>query len=267
MTAQSEGRANRLLIWALTIAGLVVIYAPPLYLLAVSFNPALQPGLPNLSDITLKWYASLSQDRTLAAALQQSAIIATLTAVLATVISLAAALAYFELHRNRTAWFLTVILPMFVPGVIQGLALSTIFTRIGIRASALTVTAGHLLWAMPFAFIVILTSFAAVKPSYLMAAADLGAGRWRQFRDVTLPLIRPGLVSAFIFSFLLSLNEFTRSFYLAGRQNTLPVVLFGKMNAGASPTIYAMSGAIFMLSVAVVFLIALKFVARGKPNV
>jgi spermidine/putrescine transport system permease protein len=162
--------------------------------------------------LTLKWYASLLEERALVSGLQQSAIIATLTAVLATVISLAAALAYFALHRSRTAWFLTVILPMFVPGVIQGLALSTVFTRIGIKASALTVTAGHLLWAMPFAFIVILTSFAAVKPSYLMAAADLGTGRWRQFRDITLPLIRPGLVSAFIFSFLLSLNEFTRSF-------------------------------------------------------
>lgn len=61
-----------------------------------------------------------------------------------------------------------------------------------------------------------------------MAASDFGAGRWRQFRDIVLPLIRTGLISAFVFSFLLSLNEFTRAFYLAGRQNTLPVVLFGR---------------------------------------
>jgi len=111
---------------------------------------------------------------------------------------------------------------------------------------------------MPFAFIVILTSFAAVKRTYLMAADDLGASRFRQFYDITLPLVRPGLISAFIFSFLLSLNEFTRAFYLAGRQNTLPVVLFGKMNAGASPTIYAMSGAIFLVSSACVVVVALR---------
>lgn len=258
MTLNAEGSANHFLVWLLTVAGLAAIYVPPLYLLAVSFNPALQPGLPDLSDITLKWYAALPQDRALFAALQQSLLIAVLTATLATLIALAAALAYFELHGRRTLWFLTVLLPMFVPGVIQGLALSTVFTRVGVKASALTVVAGHLLWALPFAFIVILTSFVAVKRSYLMAADDLGAGRWRQFHDIILPLIRPGLVSAFIFSFLLSLNEFTRSFYLAGRQNTLPVVLFGKMNAGASPTIYAMSGAIFMLSVLLVFLIALR---------
>lgn len=91
-----------------------------------------------------------------------------------------------------------------------------------------------------------------------MAASDFGAGRWRQFRDIVLPLIRTGLISAFVFSFLLSLNEFTRAFYLAGRQNTLPVVLFGRMNAVASPTIYAMSGAIFLVSVLCVAAIAAR---------
>src|SRR5690606_41556858 len=90
------------------------------------------------------------------------------TAVAATLLSLLAALAYVELHARRATWFLVVVLPMFVPGVIQGLALSTILTRTGIKASALTVMAGHLLWAMPFAFIVILTSFAAVRRSFLL---------------------------------------------------------------------------------------------------
>ena len=259
-----EGLANRILLWAVTITGLLVIYAPPLYLLAISFNPALQPGLPNISNLSLKWYASLPQETALLGALEQSLIIATVTAVLATIMSLLAALAYFELRTRRTAWLLAVILPMFVPGVIQGLALSAVFTRAGIKASMMTVIAGHLLWAMPFAFLVILTSFAAVRNSYLVAAADLGANWGRRFVDITLPLIRPGLISAFIFSFLLSLNEFTRAFYLAGRQNTLPVVLFGKMNSGASPVIYAMSGAIFLISVLCVALIALRFLWQAR---
>jgi spermidine/putrescine transport system permease protein len=253
-----EGTAPRIVIWTLTIVGLIVIYAPPLYLLGVSFSPALQPGLPHFSDITLKWYLALGAESTLVAALGQSILIALATAIIATLLSLGAVLAHRELYRGRSLWFLTVLLPMFVPGVIQGLALSTVISRAGVKASALTVIAGHLLWAMPFAFIVILTSFAAVKRSYLMAADDLGAGRFRQFWDIILPLIRPGLVSAFIFSFLLSLNEFTRAFYLAGRQNTLPVVLFGKMNSGASPTIYAMSGAIFLVSSVCVVAVALR---------
>lgn len=248
----------RLIVWTITLLGFLAIYAPPLYLLGVSFNPSLQPGLPSPSDLTLQWYVALAGERALMNALWQSLFIATGTAVAATALSLLAALAYVELRTGRSAWFLLVLLPMFVPGVIQGLALSVIMTRTGIRASGFTVMAGHLMWAMPFAFIVILTSFSAVRGSYLMAASDLGAGRWRQFRDIILPLISAGLISAFIFSFLLSLNEFTRAFYLAGRQNTLPVVLFGRMNAGASPTIYAMSGAIFLVSVLCVAAIATR---------
>ncbi|MCM2294085.1 ABC transporter permease [Allorhizobium sp. BGMRC 0089] len=258
----SDGLLNRLLMWVITGIGLVLIYAPPLYLLAVSFNSSLQPGLPGLSQLTLKWYRDLPADHALTAALQQSVIVALITAVAATMLSLLAALAYFEFRRRRSIWFMAMILPMFVPGVIQGLTLSTVFFRSGVKASVLTLACGHLLWAMPFAFIVILTSFSAVRPAYLMAAADLGASGWRQFRDITLPLIRPGLTSAFIFSFLLSLNEFTRAYFLAGRQNTLPVVLFSQMNSGASPVIYAVSGSIFILSVFIVMLIAVF----ARPN-
>ena len=248
----NEGTFNRILLWTLAILGLAVIYAPPLYLVGISFNASLQPGLPGLSDLTLRWYAALPKETALMNALWQSLFIAFFTAITATLLSLLAALAYFELKRARSLWFLAMVLPMFVPGVIEGLALSAIFTHSGVKSSAATVLAGHLLWAMPFAFIVILTSFAAVKSSYLMAADDLGASRWRQFRDITLPLIRPDLVSGFIFAFLLSLNEFTRAFYLSGRQNTLPVVLFGKMNSGASPVIYAISGAILLVSILIV---------------
>lgn len=248
----NEGAINRLFLWTIAVLALLVIYAPPVYLVAISFNASLQPGLPRLSELTLGWYAALPKDASLMNALWQSLFIALCTGVIATALSLLAALAYFELARARSLWFLAMVLPMFVPGVIEGLALSAIFTHSGVKSSAATVIAGHLLWAMPFAFIVILTSFTAVKRSYLMAADDLGASRWRQFSDITLPLIRPGLVSGFIFAFLLSLNEFTRAFYLSGRQNTLPIVLFGKMNSGASPVIYAVSGAILILSILVV---------------
>ena len=255
MVKSFEGVTNRALIWLLAIIGLLVIYAPPFYLVAISLNPSLQPGLPSLSDLSLTWYFALSKEHGLLMALGESVIVAMITAILATVLSLLAALGYLELRKTRSIWFMTVILPMFIPGVIQGLALSVIFTRTGIKPSLLTVIAGHLLWATPFAFIVVLTSLSVVRGSYLMAAADLGASWWRQFVDITLPLIKPGLVSAFIFAFLLSLNEFNRAFYLVGRQNTLPIALFGKMNSGANPTIYALSGAIFLVSIVCVGLI------------
>jgi spermidine/putrescine transport system permease protein len=117
---------------------------------------------------------------------------------------------------------------------------------------------------MPFAFIVILTAMASVRRSWLMAASDLGASWIRRFLDVTLPLILPGLISAFLFAFLLSLNEFARAFYLVGRQNTLPIEMFGKMNSGANPTIYALSGAILGVSIICVLLVLFGHGLRGR---
>jgi len=259
-----EGRGNLVLIWSVAALGLLLIYAPPFYLVAISLNPALQPGLPSLFDISLHWYAELAGERGLLAALRLSAVVALLTATLATGLSLLAALAYQELRRGRPAWFMAVLLPMFVPGVIQGLALSVIFTRLGISPTVATVTAGHLLWAMPFAFIVILTAMTGVRRTWLMAASDLGASWTRRFLDVTLPLILPGLISAFLFAFLLSLNEFARAFYLVGRQNTLPIEMFGKMSSGTNPTIYALSGAILGVSIICVLLVMFGQGSRGR---
>jgi ABC-type spermidine/putrescine transport system permease subunit II len=100
----------------------------------------------------------------------------------------------------------------------------------------------------------------------IAAARDLGAGPWRAFADVTLPLVRGSLVSSFVFSFLLSLNEYSRAYFLVGRQNTLPLYMFGAMNSGASPTIYAFSGAMLIVSFGVVALIMLGAAKRRNSR-
>ncbi|MHA1571957.1 MAG: ABC transporter permease, partial [Alphaproteobacteria bacterium] len=244
-----ENLRVRAVIAAMTALAILIIYLPPFYLLAISFNPALQPGLPSPADLSFKWYIALTSERGLLAAFYESLLIAAVTSAISTLIALLSALAYLELGRLRRTWFLFVILPMFVPGVIQGLALSVILNRTGVTPFWGTVVIGHLLWALPFAFTVMLTSMVVVKTSYLLAASDLGASWSRRVVDIILPLVKPGIVGAIIFSFLLSLNEFARASYLVGRQNTLPITMFGKMNSGASPTIYALSGSIFIASI------------------
>ncbi|MBL4890975.1 MAG: ABC transporter permease [Rhizobiaceae bacterium] len=256
MVVRLESTGIRLGAYLVTAIGLAIIYLPPLYLLAFSFNESLQPALPGISDLSLKWYIELANEGRLLSALRESLMVAFATSIVATIVALFAALAYLEMGKWRGSWFLFVTFSMFVPGVIQGLALSVIFSRTGIKPFWGTVAAGHLLWSLPFAFTVILTSLGIVKRSYLLAAADLGASWFRRLWEIIIPLTRPGLAGAFIFCFLLSLNEYNRAFYLVGRQNTLPIVMFGKMNSGASPTIYALSGAILIASfVAVIFVL------------
>lgn len=264
MNTGFESISVRITIWLLTGLALVIVYLPPLYLLGVSFNPALQPALPRPADISLHWYGALLHERGLLAALKESAQIASVVTIVSTLVAIAAALAYLELGRLRNIWFLIVVLPMFVPGIIQGLALSVILNRWQVTPFWGTVALGHLLWALPFSFTVILTSMASVKGSYLLAAADLGAGWARRVRDIVLPLVLPGVVGSVVFSFLLSFNEFARSSYLVGRQNTLPLDMFGKMNSGASPTIYALSGLILLVSTLLVAAVLVISARRGR---
>ena len=155
----------------------------------------------------------------------------------------------------RKIFLLVILSTMLVPGTIEGLGLSAILRFVRVSPSWVTVTLGHLLWTLPFAIIVSLIGLSAVRPSTIAAARDLGAGPMRAFVDVTLPLIRGNLVSSFVFAFLLSLNEYARAYYLVGRQNTVPLYMFGAMNSGASPTIYAFSGAVLVVSFAAVALI------------
>lgn len=235
----------------LTYTGLVLafIYIPPTYLFLISFNPGLLPQLPSLTSLSFKWYAQLfAQDRMLAA-LSASMLVGVLTALIAGGLGLLAALAYLRMAR-RSLWFNLLIFPMFVPGVIQGLSLSIIFKLIRFKPSIWTIVAGHVLWALPFAFLVTLTALAALRRNLLEAAQDLGATEWQTFRDVILPIARPGITGALLFSFLLSFNEYIRAFFLVGAQDTLPIYMFGLMNAGTSPTIYALAGSILMISFA-----------------
>ena len=264
MVVRLDSTGFRMIAYFVTLFGLAIIYLPSLYMLAVSFNQNLQPALPGFDELSLKWYIELANEGRLFDALRESVLIALVTAAIATFVALFAALAYLELYRWRAYWFLFMVFSLFVPGVIQGLALSAIFNRIGLTPFWGTVVSAHLLWALPFAFTVILTSLGIVKRSYLLAAADLGAGWVRRLWEIIIPLIRPGLASAFIFSFLLSINEYSRAFYLVGRQNTLPLDMFGKMNSGASPTIYALSGTILGVTFLAVFVVLFVNMVRRK---
>ena len=266
MTADSivTGRTSGARLLFMTVMGLslAIMYAPALYLLLASLNPDEQLGLvaPNRSSLT--WYVALLDDQRLFRALKESAVVALATAALATPIGLAAALAYRAMTRMRSIFLLVILSTMLVPGTIEGLGLSIILRLVRVSPSWVTVTLGHLLWTLPFAIMVSLIGLSAVRPSTIAAARDLGAGPMRAFVDVTLPLIRGNLVSSFVFAFLLSLNEYARAYYLVGRQNTVPLYMFGAMNSGASPTIYAFSGAVLVASFAAVALIFLSAARR-----
>lgn len=258
------------LLWKIFV-GFFVLYIlmPPLLLVAVSFEPSGIVRVP--TGFTLHWFDVMIRTRALMDALVQSILVAFLTTAITTLLALQAALGYRK-TRFKSVVIAIMILPIFLPGLIQGFSLFVLLTQfLGARRSLWTELIGHVLWALPFAFLVILTSMSVVKRETVMAAMDLGANEWRAFKDIEYPIIKPGITSAAIFSFVLSFNEFSRTYYLQGIEPTIPTYVWNKITVQITPEIFALSAITVILSlsliaVATIYLTMVGRVAEAVPG-
>lgn len=254
-----SGRADRLAFWGYAVGVLVFLYLPlvPPLLFSVS---AEGPG-SELRAFTLRWYAEIWRNPLLVGAMRTSALLAVLTGLFTPPLALLAAMAVRELRAPR-AVLLLVLLPLFIPGVSLGLAEAFFFRLLGVTPSLWTILLVHVLWSLPFAFLIVLTAMATFDPVYLEAAYVHGAGRLRAFLDVELPLIRPGILGAAIFSAILSLNETIRTSLVQGPLNTVQTYIWSTyLQVGLSPTLYALMSLLIVLTlllVAAVLFVSLR---------
>lgn len=233
--------------WILIALVLAVLYLPlvPPVLFSVGEGGAAGGG----HLFTLRWFAGLGASPVLAGAIRTSLIAAAIAGVAAPLLGLLAAMAVRELRLPRLILVL-VLLPLFIPGVSMGLAVALFFREIGLSPSLLTIAIVHILWALPFATLVIVTVMAGFDPIYLEAAYMTGANRWRAFRDIELPLIRPGIAGAAMFSMILSFNETVRTSLVQGPLNTVQTYIWSTyLQVGLSPVLYALMTLLILVTV------------------
>ena len=239
---------GRQAMWAAIAAVLILLYlplVPPLL-----FSVAGEGG--GRSDITLRWYAEMWQNPLLVSSIKTSVLVALLTGLATPPLALLAALAVRELRIPRLVMAL-MLLPLFVPAVSMGLGMAFLFRLLGIAPSFWTIALVHVAWALPFAFLILLTVMATFDPIYLEAAYVHGASRWRAFRDIELPLIWPGVSGAAIFAMILSFNETVRTALVQGPLNTVQTYIWSTfLQVGLSPTLYALMSLIIVLTLAMV---------------
>ncbi|WP_311170239.1 ABC transporter permease [Halobellus ordinarius] len=241
---------------------ILYILAPPIMLVFISLDTAPYVRVPQ--GITLSKYELMLQSEPLITAMERSIKLGVVTMIVAPLLGLLAALSYRK--TNYKAGFVgAMILPLFVPGVVQGFSLLMLFKQIGFGQPFVSTAIGHTIWAFPFAFLVILTSMSTVREDVLLASADLGANEFETFRHVILPQIRPGLISAIIFSFVLSFNEFSRTVFLQFGQNTVPTYVFAKLQVELSPEVFALAGFTVVFSFILIG-IAIAVLYRSTSN-
>lgn len=231
---------------AYTVLVIAVLLLPLVYLIPLSMHPDGAPRIP--VEPTLAWYDAVLSSDDLLSALVQSVELGVLTSAVATPLAFLAAMGTRNVAR-RSAVIGLLLLPVFMPGTSVGLGLAVYFQLFEIELSVWTMLVAHVLWAFPFAYIIILTSMSSFDVHLKEAAYDLGASELRAFIDIELPHIQPGLLGAAIFSFTLSFNEFSRTTLVRSATDTLPTYVWGRVqNLGLDPTIYAISALTIVLS-------------------
>ena len=242
-------RAASALVWLCLGVVLLFLYGPLLPPAIHSFEGTAGAG-------PFRNYALILGDARLLRALRVSAIVGVLVALIAPLLALLAAEAVRIWRRPRLILGIMLI-PLFVPGVSMGLATALFFQFLGIKPSLLTITAVQVLWALPFAFLVILTALASFDQVYLEAAYMSGAGRLRAFLEVELPQIRQGILGAALFSLILSFNETIRTAVVQGGRNTVQTYLWSQyQQVGLSPPLFALMSLMIAVTLALLALLA-----------
>lgn len=139
--------------------------------------------------------------------------------------------------KGRKLYQKAILLPVFFPQPVLGLALLLWFNALGVNPSWMTAVIAHLVWIVPVVTLVIAIQVYSFDPTLEEAARDLGASRWFILREVTLPILWPGIWSGALFAFLLSWGNFPLSLYTAGVDSTIPKWLYSKMVAGYTPMV------------------------------
>jgi spermidine/putrescine transport system permease protein len=144
--------------------------------------------------------------------------------------------------------------PLVIPGIILGVALLILITRMGIDLSLYTVTLGHVLICVPFSMATLMSRFEGFDKSMEEASADLGENAWWTFWRVTLPMVFPGILASLLLCFTVSFDEFILAFFLGGTDPTLPLYMWGQLRFPQRlPNVLALGACILVVSFVVVF--------------
>lgn len=250
------------------LAVFAFLYLPIAVLIIYSFNGAGVGGFPP-RDFTLKWYRILIDDAAIWESVGNSLLVAFAAMVIALAFGIPAALALDRAQFPGKALFRRlVLLPLILPGIITGLSLLMLFNAAQWKLSLLTIMLGHGTALISVATTEVFAGLQKLDRAQEEASLDLGATYWQTFWRITIPNLKLPIIGAALLIFTLSMDEIAVSFFLIGRDNTLPLEIWGRLRRGITPEINAISTIIFVFSmVAIVAWYRLHMRGEGSADV
>jgi spermidine/putrescine transport system permease protein len=232
----------------------IFLYLPIVVLVVLSFNGGQSATL--WDGFSLKWYSVVANDAEVVRAAKNSLIVATLATLISTALATLAALGMRgRAFRGQTVMSGVLGLPLLVPEIVTAVSTLMFFSFISLKLSLFTILIAHVVFCIPFAYLPIRARLEGMNPYLLEAAADLYASPWKAFWKITFPLLSPGIISGAMLAFIISMDDFVITYFVAGAgATTLPVYIFSSIRMGISPKINAISSIILVISIAFVAL-------------
>ncbi len=241
------------LIVAWTGSVCLFLYLPLVAGALASFSQSRYFSFP-IAKWSMTWWGKTFASIEIRQLIETSVTIALAVTVISVALAFFGALAFARYRwRGRALYQRLVLLPIFFPQSVLGLALLLWFNALGLTLSWQTAVFAHLVWIVPVATLVMAIQVYGFDPALEEAAADLGANRRQVLKEVTLPVLWPGIFSGALFSFLLSWGNFPLSLFTTGADSTVPEYLYAKMVAGYTPgvpvigTVSALGAAVLLL--------------------
>ena len=259
-------RISRLVLPVYTAVAVIYLFVPIVVMIVFSFNDP--RGRQNITwqGFTLENYVDVWSRPDITGPMTNSIIVAVLATLGSTVLGtlIALALARYE-FRGRGPLNLLIYVPMATPEVILGASLLSLWVTAGVQRGLPTILIAHVMFNVSYVVVTVRARLAGFNRSLEEAAMDLGADEWTTFRKVTFPLILPGIVAAALLAFVLSIDDYVITSFVAGQTRTFPLWVFGASRFGVPPEVNVIGTLIFVL--AFVFIAVQIVVGRRRDTV
>jgi len=238
------------------------LYLPLVVLVVLSFNDA-RRSVVSWQGFSTRWYGEVFDDPQILRALGTTFVIAALATLLSVVLGTLLALG-LERHTRSSVLDGAVYFPILVPDIVTGIALLSFYSLIHFTLGTGSIVIAHSVWGIAFAAAIIRTRLRGFDRSIEEASLDLGVKEIPTFLRITLPVIMPGIVSAALVVFTLSVDEFVIAYFTAGQTVTFPIQIYSMIRFGITPEINAV--ATLLLAFSMLLIVAALYLNRPRPD-
>ena len=260
---RTRQKAAKIILGGITFLFLIFQWFPLFTMGVLSFTGPDDGTTFPMRSLSLHWYREFLRDSFVddfKPPMYRSLVLAVICSVTTAGLALAAAQAMRSRFAGSNVFFYLILLGIMAPGILVGLGMAVVARVLGIPLAWYSTTlAVHLVWTLPFGLLLLLAAFNRFDRRLEEAALTLGANRWSAFWRITFPLVLPGVIGASLFGFTLSYDEFARSLFATGSEQTLPLIIFAQFDRQLQPTLYAIGTTTTVISLGMVGLFALLF--------